>query len=41
MKISDQAVVEVPDWPQNWTQEIEERTNTTLKKSKEFKLITD
>ncbi len=39
LKIDEQAVVQVPDWPQQWQDEIEERTNTTLKKGAKMKLV--
>jgi isoleucyl-tRNA synthetase len=38
LKISDQAEVHLPAWPQDWQQEIEERTNTSLTKADEFQL---
>ena len=41
LKIDQQAVIELSDWPQDWTPEIEQRTNTTLKQGGEFKLIVD
>jgi len=39
LKIDDQAVVSLPDWPEEWQAEIESRTNTTLQKGDELKLV--
>ncbi|MEA2056260.1 MAG: isoleucine--tRNA ligase [Patescibacteria group bacterium] len=39
LKINDQVVVELPDWPHEWQQEIESKTNTTLKKGEKLKLV--
>ncbi|MBD3250565.1 MAG: isoleucine--tRNA ligase [Candidatus Pacebacteria bacterium] len=39
LKLDDQAEVQVPDWPQDWQEEIQNRTNTTLVQGDELKLV--
>lgn len=39
LQVGDTAVVEASDWPENWKKEIEKKTNTTLKKGNELKLV--
>ncbi len=39
MKIADQAIVELPEWPKEWQDQIEDRTNTTLRQADQFALI--
>lgn len=41
LKIDDEVVVELPDWPQDWQNEIQERTNTSLTKGAKMKLVED
>ncbi len=39
LKLDDQVVVQLPDWPQDWTEEIQKRTNSTLEKGDTMKLV--
>jgi isoleucyl-tRNA synthetase len=38
LTITDQAKVTLPDWPANWKQQIEEKTNSILIKGEDFSL---
>lgn len=39
LKVTDQAKVELADWPVDWQTQIEEKTNTTLVKGEQTKLL--
>ena len=39
LKIGEIAQIQTPSWPKEWKEEIEKKTNTTLVKGEELKII--